>query len=89
MYTTRMDQKCTNDTRFYYNKDMDDNLQRLAQKTGDSKSNKGNLTFPTHTVNVIEPSGNKKSGNHPISTSTPLFRFIPPFLAKKFDPPPK
>ena len=32
---------------------MDDNLEWLTQKTEDSKSNKGNLTFPTHTVNVI------------------------------------
>ena len=36
------------------------NLEWLTQKTEDSKSNKGNLTFPTHTVNVIELSGNKK-----------------------------
>ena len=26
----------------------------LTQKTHDPKSNKENLTFPTHTVNVIE-----------------------------------
>ena len=49
-----MDQKCTNDTRFYYNKDLDDNFDWLTQKTEDSKSNKGNLTFPAYTVNVIE-----------------------------------
>ena len=33
---------------------MDKNLEWLTQNTGDTKSNKGNLTFPTHTVNVIE-----------------------------------
>ena len=49
-----MDQKCTNDTGFQYNKDLDDDLEWLTSKTEDSKSNKGNLTFPTHTVNLIE-----------------------------------
>ena len=33
---------------------MDQNLEWLTQNTEDLKSNKGNLTFPTHTVNVIE-----------------------------------
>ena len=33
---------------------MDENFEWLTQNTEDSKSNKGNLTFPTHTVNVIE-----------------------------------
>ena len=33
---------------------MDENLECLTQNTEDPKSNKGNLTFPTHTVNVIE-----------------------------------
>ena len=49
-----MDQKCTNNTRFQYNKDLNENLAWLIQKTEDPKSNKGNLTFPTHTVNMIE-----------------------------------
>ena len=49
-----MDQKCTNDTRFQYNKDLYENLEWVTQKTEDPKSNKGNLTFPTHAVNVIE-----------------------------------
>ena len=56
-----MDQKCTNDTKFLYNKDMDQNLEWLTQNTEDLKCNKGNLTPPpppppppTHTVNVIE-----------------------------------
>ena len=49
-----MDQKCTNNTRFQYNKDLNENLAWLIQKTEDPKSNKGNLTFPTHTVTVIE-----------------------------------
>ena len=44
-----MDQKCGNDTRFYYNKDMDENLELVTQNTEDPKSNKGNLTSPTHT----------------------------------------
>ena len=47
-----MDQECTNDTR--YNKELDDNLEWLTQKTKVSKSNKENLTFPTNTENVIE-----------------------------------
>ena len=54
MWTTRMDQKCTNDIRFQYNKDLDENLAGLTEKTEDSKSNKGNVTFPTYAVNVIE-----------------------------------
>ena len=33
---------------------MDEDLERLTKNTEDPKSNKGNLTFPTHTVNVIE-----------------------------------
>ena len=53
-----MDQKCKNDTRFKYSKDLDENLAWLPQKTEDSKSNKGNLNPPppphTHKVNVIE-----------------------------------
>ena len=36
------------------NKDLDENLAWLNQKTEDPKSNKGNLTLPLHTVNVIE-----------------------------------
>ena len=49
-----MDQKCTNDIRFKYNKNLDQNLAWLTQKTEQPKSNKGNLTFPSHTVNMIE-----------------------------------
>ena len=33
---------------------MDENLEWLTQNTERRKSNKGNLTLPTHTVNVIE-----------------------------------
>ena len=33
---------------------MDENLEWLTQNTEDLKSNKGNFTFPPHTVNVIE-----------------------------------
>ena len=36
------------------NKDLDENLPWLTQKSEDLTSNKGNLTFPLHTVNVIE-----------------------------------
>ena len=43
-----MDQKCTN------TKELDENLTWLTRKTEDPRSNKGNLTFPSHTVNVIE-----------------------------------
>ena len=35
------------------NKNLDQNL--ACQKTKEIKSNKGNLTFPSHTVNMIEP----------------------------------
>ena len=33
---------------------MNENLEGLTQNTEDPKSNKGNLYFPPHTVNVIE-----------------------------------
>ena len=33
---------------------LDENLEWLTQMTEDPKSNKGNLTFPTNTVNVIK-----------------------------------
>ena len=39
-----MDQKC-NIIRFYYNKNLDQNLAWLTQKTEEPKSNKGSLTF--------------------------------------------
>ena len=48
-----MDQ-CTNDIRFKYNKILDQNLAWLTQKTEEPKHNKGNLTFPSHTVNMIQ-----------------------------------
>ena len=44
-----MDQVCANDTKFWYNKDLDENLAWLTQKAEDRKSNKGSITFPTHT----------------------------------------
>ena len=49
-----MDQKCTNDIRFWYNKNLDQNIAWLTQKTEEPKSNKGNPTFSSHTVNMIE-----------------------------------
>ena len=48
--TTGNDKKCTIDSV----KDLDENLPWLTQKTEEPKSNKGNFTFPTHTVNVID-----------------------------------
>ena len=33
---------------------MDENLEWVTQKTENPKSNKGNLTLPPHTVNVIK-----------------------------------
>ena len=50
------------------------------------KGNKGNFTFPTHRVNVIELKVIKKWQPH-ISTSTPPFQVYPLFLAKNFKPP--
>ena len=48
LYTIIMDQKCTNDIRFQYNKNLGQNLAWLTQKTEEPKSNKGKLTFPSH-----------------------------------------
>ena len=49
-----MDQKYTNDTMLQYYKDLDESLAWLTQKTAELKSNKGNFTFPTHRVIVVE-----------------------------------
>ena len=49
-----MDQKSTNDIRFSHNKNLDQNLAWLTQKTVEPKSNKWNLTFPSHIVNMTE-----------------------------------
>ena len=51
-----MDQKYTNDTLFWYYKDLDENLAWLTQKNEEPKCNKGknnygNFTPPIHTVN--------------------------------------
>ena len=35
-------------------KNLAEDLAWLTQKTDEPKSNKGNFTFPTYTVNVIE-----------------------------------
>ena len=69
---------------------MDKNLAWLTQKIEQSKSNKGNLTFPSHTVNIIELQGNKKVTtpafpHHP----PPPLQVYPPFLTKNFVPPSK
>ena len=34
--------------------DLDENLAWLTQKNVDLKCNKGDLTFPTHTVSMIQ-----------------------------------
>ena len=38
------------------NENVDENLatEKLTEKTEDPKNNKGNLTIPPHTVNIIE-----------------------------------
>ena len=41
-----MDEKSTNDIRFYYNKNVDQNLAWLTQKTEEPRSNKGTLLSP-------------------------------------------
>ena len=74
------------------NKDLDENLPWLIQKTDDLKSNKGNLTFPPHTVNVIELNCKviKKVATPSIFTSTPPpppLQVYPPFLGKILYPP--
>ena len=63
------------------NKDLDENPPWLTQKTEDPKSNKGNLTFPQHTVNVIELNCKviKKVATLPIYTLTYPFQVYPPF----------
>ena len=49
-----MNRKYTNNTTFYYYKDLGENLAWLTQKTEESKCNKANFTPPPPTVNVIE-----------------------------------
>ena len=70
------------------NKDLDENLAWLTQKTEDLKSNKGNLTSRPHTVNMIEL--NCKIIKKVATPPPPLFQVYPPFLAKNVvHPPPK
>ena len=72
------------------NKDLDDNLAGLTQKTEDPKSNKGNLTFPTHTVNVIELNCKiiKKVAIPPFLHQPPSFSGLSCLSSKKFRTPP-
>ena len=78
------------------NKDLDENLAWLTHKTEDPKSNKGNLTFPPLTVNVVELNCKvikKVATPPPLPPPTPHFYINPPFsglslLAKNFAPPP-
>ena len=60
------------------NKDLDENLAWLTEKTEDPKSNKGNLNFLPQTVNVIELNCKviKK-------VATPAFLHQPPPLSRK------
>ena len=60
---------------FYYYQDLDENLAWLTQKTEELKSNKGNFTFPTNTVHMIEQQSNKKMATHPLFLHQPS----PPF----------
>ena len=58
---------------------VDENLAWLTQKAEDQKSNKGNLTFPKHTVNVIELNCKvveKVTTPYFYINPSPLFRFI-------------
>ena len=68
-----------------FNKDLDENLAWLTQKTEDLKSNKGNLTFLPHTVNVIELNCKiiKK-----VAPPPPFSGLSPPFLEKNLSPTP-
>ena len=72
--------------RFLYYKDMDENLEWLTQNTEDSKSNKGNLTFLTHRVNVTKLQSNKKVATLPhfYINSPPFFSGLSPLSSKKF-----
>ena len=58
------------------NKDLDENLPWLTQKTEDPKSNKANLTFSPDTINVIELNCKiiKK-----VATPPPFSGLSPPF----------
>ena len=69
-----------------FNKDLDENLAWLTQKTEDLKSNKGNLTFLPHTVNVIEL--NCKIIKKVAPPPPPFSGLSPPFLEKNLSPPP-
>ena len=74
------------------NKDLDENLAWLTQKNEDLKSNNGNLTFTSHTVNVTELNIKiiKKVATPPfLHQPPPPFQVYPPFLAKNFVPSPK
>ena len=82
-----MDQKCTNDTRFLYNNELDENLAWLIQNI--QKVIKGILLSP-HTVNVIELQSNKKSDNGPPLLQQPPFSGLsPPFKQNILYPPPQ
>ena len=70
---------------------VDENLTWLTQKTEDPKYNKGNLTFPPHTVNVIKLNCKvlKKVAYHPFLHQPPLSRFILPLYQKNCTPLPQ
>ena len=77
-----MDQKCTNDTRFQYNEDLDEDLAWLTEKTEDPKSNKGNITFhaPTHTHTHTHTHTQRHSNNSGCSCSSFLITDIGKYM---------
>ena len=40
--------------KYFNTKSLDENLEWLTQKIEEPKCNKGNFTFPPHTVNAIK-----------------------------------
>ena len=40
--------------RCFNTKGLDENLEWLTQKIEEAKCNKGNFTFPSHTVNPVK-----------------------------------
>ena len=69
---------------------MDENLEWLTQNTEDPKSNKGNFTFCTHRVNVIELESNKTVATPPPPpfVHQPPFSGLCPLSSKKICTPP-
>ena len=64
-------------------------MQMLTQKTEEPKGNKGNLTFPSHAVNMTELESNKKVATPPPLPIKPPFTGLSPLSSKKFCIPPQ